>query len=116
MRERPSREEFSEIIEAVGKRPKLHTGTGAFNEVTSFLEGFAAGANLDEGEYHSPTTPFRKWVAFRLRYEKSIPVDWESTFPLNWDEFLEHFSLEAEALSQIPVQYSEYCRFRTANG
>ena len=113
MKERVSREEFCEIVEAVCRRPKMYTATGTFNEVVAFLEGYAlGGANLDEKEYHSRTTPFRKWLGNKFRSDKPAPEDWESAFPLDWNEFLARFSSETEGMSQLPNLYAEYCRFR----
>ncbi len=111
MKKRLSREEFFEVVEALCRRPKGYTPSGSFNEVICFLEGYALGADLDDKQYHSRTAPFRKWLTFKLANEE-VTEDWESIFPLNWDEILEHFSSESEALPQISLLYSEYCEFR----
>ncbi|MBX3291203.1 MAG: hypothetical protein KF855_17990 [Acidobacteria bacterium] len=112
MNKRISREEFCEVIEAVCKRPKMYTPKGTFNEVVSFIEGCGSNGNIDDGAYHMVTTPFRKWVVYKFRPADTPPADWETTFPLNWEEFLEHFSSEEDALLQLPILYAEYCRFR----
>ncbi len=94
----------------------MYTESGSFFEVIAFLEGYAVGSNLDEKEYHSPTTPFRKWVACKFRSHGPIAEDWENAFPVSWTEFVAFFPSESEALSSTAQLYLEYCNFRTENG
>jgi hypothetical protein len=98
-----SEERFLDFIGWICKRPKLYTRSGSFIEAIMFLEGYALGAGVEGAEnYHSKFTPFKKWAAAKFRNG--------DTFPLNWDEFLDHFSSESEALNQLPILYAEYAR------
>lgn len=91
--------DFLEYVEALCKRPRMYTATGSFNEVTAFLEGYGAGANVGKHGYHSVFTPFRKWVVKKFDIPKEI---------INWNEFRKLFSSDIEALSNIPILYKEY--------
>lgn len=91
--------DFFEIVEALCKRPKMYTMTGSFNEITAFLEGYGAGANVGEKSYHSAFTPFFKWIAEKFNLPEII---------IGWDKFQAVFSCDDVPLKNLPILYKEY--------
>ncbi len=94
-----SEKDFLEYIEAICKRPKLYTPTGSFYEIVSFLEGYGAGANVGENNYHFFSTPFRIWLAEKFELQET---------PINWKDFCNWFDSEKDALANLPILYKEY--------
>jgi hypothetical protein len=91
--------EFFSIVEILCRSPRVHTQNGSFLEVIMFLEGYALGANVGDNCSHSKFTPFLQWVAIRYKKNKSC---------INWDEFQEIFTNEAEAFSNLISLYKTY--------
>lgn len=94
-----SENEFVEFVEAVCNRPKMYSPTGTFYEVVSFLEGYAAGANVGNLGYHFVLSPFRKWVAQKFQIRSEI---------IDWNEFRGLFTTDSEAMRNLLVLYKEY--------
>jgi hypothetical protein len=96
--------DFLEVVEAVCRRPGLYTPTGSFYESASFLEGYAIGADVHGNTRpHSSFTPFLKWL---------IPVFQIDDVIMQWPEFRERFSSDAEALENLLVLYARYVNER----
>lgn len=95
--------DFYEITEALCRRPKMYTPTGAFYEVVSFLEGFGGGANVGNLGYHLVLTPFRKWIAKKFNIQTEV---------FDWNEFRGLYSSDLEALENLPTLYREYLESR----
>ena len=91
--------DFLEIVIALCKRPKMYTAKGSFNEITAYLEGFGAGANVGEHGYHSAFTPFHKWMVKKFKRPEVI---------ISWNDFRELYSNDSEALINLPILYKEY--------
>jgi hypothetical protein len=91
--------EFQNIVNAVCKNPKVYTKHGNFEEVITFLEGYAMGANVGNNSFHSKFTPFLQWVAVKFDMSNSR---------VNWDEFRKLFENESESFRNLASLYNEY--------
>jgi hypothetical protein len=94
-----SENEFLEYIIAICKRPKMYTATASFYETISYLDGFAAGANVGENLHHSKFVPFHLWLVKKFGRNDII---------INWNDYREMFDSEIEALKNLPILYKEY--------
>lgn len=100
-----SEEDFLEYVTAICKRPKMYTPTGSFYEVVSFIEGFGANVNVGNHISHSSSNAFRKWLAVKFDFP-----DAAKGFPVDWGNFRELFSSDAEALEKLPLLYKDYIK------
>lgn len=90
--------EFCEIVRAVCKHPKMHTPNGTLGEVLSFLDGFGIAA-LSGRKSHSSLTPFQRWWSIKFASAQK---------PMPFQEFLDQFETEVEAIEQLPALYEEF--------
>ena len=93
--------DFLEYVQAICKRPKMYTPTGAFYEVASLLEGYGGGANVGESGYHMIFTPFLKWILQKFDLKEEFGIS-------GWVRFREIFDSDSEALKELPILYKEF--------
>lgn len=91
--------DFFNIVELLCRNPKVYTIHGNFEEVITFLEGYAMGANVGNNSFHSKFTPFLNWVALRVGISSSR---------INWDVFREMFANESESFTNLILLYKTY--------
>jgi hypothetical protein len=94
--------DFLEFVQAICKRPKMYTPTGAFYEVASFLEGYggATDVGISDG-YHMIFTPFLKWILQKFDLKEEIGIS-------GWVRFRELFESDSEAIERLPILYNEF--------
>jgi hypothetical protein len=90
--------EFLDYFVAVCKRPKMYTPGGTFNEVVSYLAGYALGADLRGNVHHWALIPFQQWIRKRLALDPAA----------DWKAFRDLFSSDDEAVNNLNKLYQEY--------
>lgn len=98
---------FTDIIEAVCKRPLMYTLNGTFGEVLALLDGYAYGAKLgNQARSSSYFYPYAKWLHTRLGFPEDVPL---------WESFIAAYPDEATAMNEFARLWREYEKIRQAD-
>jgi hypothetical protein len=91
---------FSDIIQAVCKRPRVYTLNGTFGEVLTLLDGYAYGAKLGKRNRSSSYfNDFAVWIASTRNYSRDVPL---------WDTFIKDCPDEQTAIREFARLWREY--------
>lgn len=90
--------EFSEVVAAVCKRPRMYMPVGTLGHIISYLEGYSKAA-LVQAPSHSGLSGFRNWLLRKFKRSQ------ESTA---WEELFDCSSSDEAVLNSFAELYAAY--------